>query len=325
MGGAVCIMGVTAYLINGFDIDEKIQSVDGFFYRADLTSVPDIINYKEEKINDIVIYINSINSCISIQKYGEFNNFHEAYNDFYADSDVNSNYQNLYDNCVSTIASEFCIKFKDTDWNTLICVDKNMEEPFVVEKQNVIVVNNMDIESNIYYRAIIDSCIIYQSTSRISDFSKELVFTKELNRFKQFQIAYYSQQLFKVKAPRLFLTNNKEIEIYKKIYSEWSLDSKIEDILSMIDMSISNYSFLWEYKNLESEKTTNLMVALFTIIVSYTSIKDVVQEFTLLDLRVLKLLFTGLTLILVIRIIYLKISELKQISDYKKKLKNFNK
>lgn len=319
MGGIVCIMGVIAYLINGFNVGEEVNDIKNSVKRNNLTTIPDIIKFTIDEYNGIKIYRNSINNCVSFQKYGEFNTYKEAYNSFYNDN--GEVYDNLYLECLSVINKQYKVNLQDTDWNTLLCVNDEQELPFVLEKQNVVVVNNMDIENNVYIRAIIDSCLIYQSVSRITDFVKKLVLANELTKFQQFQIAYYSQELIKVKNPDMFLTNRNEIEVYKKIYSEWELGSQIDNAIEMLNQSISNYSFLWEYRNSSIQKFSNLLLTLFTIIVGYPALKNVFEEFLPNGLIYLKCIYIILIMIFIFRMIWLQIDNIREIIDFRKRRK----
>lgn len=310
-------MGVTAYLINGFNIGEEICNIKSSIIRSDLTSIPDVIKFTIDEHKGITIFRNSINNCVSIQKYGEFNTYKDAYTFFY--NDYEKVYNNLYTDCINIINKQYKMNLQDTDWNTLLCVDDKLEVPLIIEKQNVIVVNNLDIENNVNIRAIIDSCLIYQSVSRILNFVKNLIFADELTKFQQFQIAYYSQELTKVKNPDMFLTNRNEIEVYKKIYSEWELGIQIENAIEILNQSISNYSFLWEYRNSKTQKASNLLLTLFTIIVGYPSLKNVVEEFLPSALVYIKIIFIILIISFIFKLMWLQIDNFKERIDYRKR------
>lgn len=311
-------MGVVAYLVNGFDVGEEICKINNSsVIRNEITSPPDIIEFTTDELKNIKVYRNSINSCVSIQEYHEFNTYEEAYKSFY--NDHNELYDNLYKECINNVNKRYKTNLKNTDWNTLICVDNQQQESLKIEKQNVIVVNNLDINKNIGFRAIIDSSLVYQSVSRILTFLKKLIFTKSLTKFQQLQIAYYSQELSKIKNPDMFLTNRKEIEIYKKIYSEWELGSQIENATDMINQCISNYSFLWEYNNSNSQKFSNLMITLFTIVVGYPSLKKVINDFLPNGMQEVNGLFIFFVIILIINIIWIQIKNIKEAIELKKR------
>ena len=317
MGGTVCIMGVTAYLVNGFDVEEKICEISDSISRKDLTSPPDLIKFTQEKYKNIDFYRNSINSCISIQKYGCFQSDKEAYRQYYDSSD--NIYMSLYQECLQAINGIYQVNLHDTDWSMLICVDEGTEPRCYIEKQNIFIVESLDFEKSTYFREFIDCSLIYQSVSRIVTFLKNLVLSDELTKFQQFQISYYSQELSKVKNPELFLTNRQEIEICKIIYTQWELGLQIENALSIADQAIANFSFLWDYRNASSQKFANIMLTLFTIIVGYPSLKDVVQEFIPNGMGVLKLCFLASIVVFLVKMIRLQYINYKEKTEFKRR------
>jgi len=127
-----------------------------------------------------------VTSLLSTQGTSHIRNVQEgehskAYEFFYNDNGNDGIYKTLYNDCINTIAKEYHANLKDTDWNTLICVDEELQEPFLTEEQNIIVVNSLDIKSNICFRAIVDSSLIFQSASRISNFLRSFTIYTVLN------------------------------------------------------------------------------------------------------------------------------------------------
>lgn len=310
-------MGVTAYLINGFDVGEEICEITKTITRKDLTSPPDLIRFEVEKWNGITVYRNSINSCVSIQEYGQFNDYKKAIDHFY--NHPGKIYEDLYHKCIDQVNKVYQANVKETDWNMLLCVDEKGETQFHVEKQNIVVVDSLDLKKSVYFREFIDCCLIYQSISRIVTFLKNLVFADKLTKFQQFQLSYYSQELAKVKNPDLFLTNRQEIEQCKTYYSQWELKSQIENALSISDQAISNFSFLWDYRNSNSQKFSGLMLSLFTIIVGYPSLKDVIKEFIPQGMIELKICFLCLLVLFIFKMIHLQLKNYKESVEFKKK------
>ena len=103
------------------------------------------------------------------------------------------------------------------------------------------------------------------------------------------------------------------------VYSEWEFSCKIENAIEMVNQSISNYSFLWEYRNSNSQKFLNLMLTLFTIVVGYPSLKNVFEEFLPNAMIALNVIFALLLILFTIKMIRFQFDNIKESSDFKKR------
>lgn len=271
-------MGVKTYLLCGVNLNEEIIKIRQPIKRDNLTVTPDILKFNSEKIGDDYIFINSINSCLCLCYYGEYDSSKIAYEDFYK-NDENINYDKVYARFKNLILNNFKETIDESDWCTLICIDNKIEDNYKISN-NEIIINSSGIldNNNLYIISILDCSFIYQAIIRVLNFTNGLVFTKDISKYEQFKLNYYCQEVYKINKPELFLTNTKEIELYKKIFEAWDLKSQIDQSLLILNQSVTNYSFLWNYNSNKSQAYVSSLLAIFTLLVGYSDLKSMVED-----------------------------------------------
>lgn len=314
-------MGIKAYLLCGLNLKEEIFSISETINRNNLTTTPDILKFSVKKINEDYIFVNTINSCLVLCYYGEYENSELAYEDFYKD-DENKNYDNIYNRFKKLILENFNEKISEADWCSLICVDEKLGCNFEISN-NKIIIPCIDIinNSSLFITSVLDCSFVYQSIIRVSNFTRKLVFTKEISKFEQFKLTYYSQEVYKINKPELFLTNTKEIEIYKKVFHAWELQPQIQDSLALLNQSITNYSFLWSYNNNNSQIYVSSLLVIFTVLVGYSDLKSMVEDlFPNLKVYFSKL-YVCILCLLVVRLIIIYLVGIYNYFKFKKNTK----
>lgn len=296
---------VKYFLVNAVGLGSK--TIDLFpEKRENLVEIPRIMQYENIHLgnDNSQIYVNSLNSYLIIDFVGEYKNQEkaiEAYN-----QNFNTDYKkslNLFNKTIEVI-SDF-----DTSMQLLVIEDSSVNEVNIkVEYGRVKLYTNsnikgllhLDKELKMYYRTFLDACLIYLTCEKLDKFLKNLTTTKNINNEIQNLLAIYSQELFKLSKPQFYLTYQPEIRIMELFYKSWKIEGYINKVKSNFNQSVSNYSFLWNYRNQVSQKRMNTYLLCLTVLTAYTPIMEILKQFGLTSLTTEVTILILVTIILII-------------------------
>ena len=226
------------YLVGGFTISKKILTVDNYCTRKNLVDIPSILKYYEVSKPKIKFYINSMNECVFISEYGEFESFKKMQEDYYNSSSTKTLYRKRYRSILDEIEKQFFLSIDEVDWiMTLNQGTETIDLSYIVLKD--LNVNDKLNDFNIRQLIMLDTLMIYQSTMSIAKFFKSLSTKDELSKFEQYQISFYIQELKTLENPDFFLTNKDDIELTKLIYEKWNIEQQIKMTINIALQSLT--------------------------------------------------------------------------------------
>lgn len=291
------------YLTGAFEANNKILKVQPYYQRENLVYCPEIISYDLIEVyilNGVKLryYINSFGICFFICDYDSPNDFQNDINfemDYIKGGEI---YCLLYDEIINNINKIFNLSLKDVDW---VMLTKQGE----LDIKNDIV--TLDFNNKVQLHALIDCSLISEFVTNVGIFFKNLSLKESISRFEQYQISTYVHTLTAISSPSFFLTNAKEIEIYKSYYDKWDLYENIEIITKIADKNIEMFKFLSDFKDKNSKSLLNLLLSYISISLSYDSVIEFFVNFLNLNLSTTKyytdIIFRVITLVIFILII----------------------
>lgn len=308
------------FLFGGFSISDNIVQSQSSVNRGDLVYTPQIMNYRYINSGDFHFYVNTMNECVFICEYSEFASNEEMFEDYYDTEDI---YKEVYKNLLLEIKNQFNINIIDTEWLMILSEGEQLIS------NNLIIVNNTEfnfneITNNIEMVSLIDCAIIYQSAMSIGRFFRTLSIEQNLNKFQNYQLSFYLQELMVLISPKYFLTNEKEIEMFTKIYKEWKLDEQIRSSVEIGRQLIVIYDFAGKQNSNNLSDFSNLLMGYIGVVILYDPLIGLIQLLyptnDSLD-KIVKYFIMAVTIAFVYRIgiMFLKLS--KDNRNYKAKTK----
>lgn len=261
------------FLFGGFSISDNIVQRESSVNRGDLVYPPQIMNYIYINSDDFHFYVNTMNECVFICEYSEFASNEEMFEDY---RDTEEIYKEVYKNLLLKIKNQFKINIIDTEWVMILSKGEQLIGSDLSRVENI-EFNFNEITNNVEIRSLIDCAIIYQSAMSIGRFFRTLSIEQNLNKFQNYQLSFYLQELMVLISPNYFLTNEKEIEMFKEIYKEWELDEQIRASVEIGRQLIVIYDFASKQNSNNISGFSNLLMGYIGIVVLYEPLVGLIQ------------------------------------------------
>lgn len=257
------------YLIGAFNLEEALYKRKGCWKRKDLVECPEILKYTREIEGNTIFYINNMQCCVFVTKYGDFSCKEEMQKDYDSDAE-NSIYQSCYNELLENIKKKYNAVKVDVSWIMPFIAKGTLQ----ISSSFVEVASGVD-EETLEYVALIDCSMIYQVINVMSNFYKNLSTKEELDRFEQYQLSFFVQTINLLKNPAYYLTNSKEIELYEKLYQEWELTDQINIVSELSEKTMQLFSFLATYKKKNKINLVEFFLPYISFVLSYNSIIEI--------------------------------------------------
>src|SRR5690625_971883 len=275
------------YLINTIMLKNELMKVN-YDKRVDLVSVPKIIQY-EEVIDESTqqVFMNAFNSFVVLDYIGHFESKKlalEFYNDYEKFDQIYERNLKFFNDEIEQIAD-----FDETSYllveydETYQKVDVEVYYGHIVIKAPAYMKKPIDlkaaqIEQRMISFALLDAMFINMMCDRVHFFLEELKTPRDLTKNHQMVLSHFSQELFKLKEPKFFLTNLWEMNILNKFYEAWNITEHITIVHENFQQSVDNYAFLWNYNNQVRQQTMSLLLAILTFAAAYKPTLEMINQ-----------------------------------------------
>lgn len=279
------------YLIGAFNLEEALYKRKGCWKRKDLVECPEVLKYSREIEGNTIFYINNMQCCVFVTKYGVFSNKEEMELDYNSEAE-NSIYQKSYDELLDNIKKKYNVSNIEVSW-VMPLISGNTND----FRSSLIEISSRVDEESLEYVTVIDCSMIYQAINVMSNFYKNLSTKEELDRFEQYQLSFYVQMINILKNPAYYLTNSKEIELYEKLYKEWELTEQINVVSELSEKTIQLFSFLATYKKKNKINLVEFFLPYISFVLSYNSIIEIAVFFVPQSEGVIEMIVKGILLV----------------------------
>ena len=261
------------YLLGAFSLKESLYKMRSCWQRKDLVDCPEILKYSAERDGDITYYLNGMQCCVFVMKYGDFASKEDMLQDYEYEEGENT-YQKCYENLLVSIEKKFQVAVEDVSWIMPLIVGDTVRF-----NSSHLEIKSPVGEESVDYVAVIDCAMIYQAINDIAAFFRGLSAKEDLDRFEQYQLSYYVQTINIIKNPAYYLVNSKEIKMYEELYQAWELKEQIAVVSELSEKTIELFSFLATYKKKNKIHIVEFFVPYISFVLSYNSIIEIAVFF----------------------------------------------
>lgn len=258
------------YLLGAFSLEERLYKMKGCWERKNLVECPEILKYTKKNDGNIIYYLNNMQCCVFIMKYGEFSSTTDMKEDYNSESE-DSIYRKCYLEILKSINNKFHVSMDDVSWIMPLVT----QDVIQIGESCIHIESEVDAEK-LDYVTMIDCAMIYQSIYNMSVYFRSLSSKEDLDRFEQYQLSFYIQTINLIKNPVYFLTNSEEIKLYEEFYKNWKLTEQIDVVSELAEKTIELFSFLATYKKKNKVNVVEFFIPYISLVLSYNSIMETV-------------------------------------------------